>query len=183
MKWSDIGNTIGKVAPMLGTLLAPATGGASLAIGALVSSALGVENTPEAVHAELKKNPDALLKLKELEFKEEASIRQHIFDLAKIEQEKYLKAHDTYQNSNHEMADKIAMQIVKNNLPIIALLVMSNIGVVWAFEDNATLIAIASNVIGVAIGHLFNERQAIVNFFFGSSMGSKNKTKLLDKDK
>lgn len=181
MEWKDISKTIGKVAPMLGTLLAPVTGGASLAIGALVSGALGVENTPEAVEAELKNNPDALLKIKELEQKEEASIRQHIFNMAKLEQAKFDKAHTTYQSTDHKMADNIAKQIIDRNLPIIAVLVIINILVVYYLQDKASLIAIASNIIGVSIANLFNERQAIVNFFFGSSIGSKDKTKHLQK--
>lgn len=174
MEWKDVGNTIGKVAPMLGALLAPVTGGASVAIGALVSSALGVENTPEAVSKAISENPDALIKLKELEFKENDNLRQQVLELAKLENKKYDKAHETYQTKN-EMADNIASQIINRNLPIIAILVIMNVGLVYYMQDHASLIAIASNIIGVAIGNLFNERQAIVNFFFGSSMGSKQK--------
>jgi len=40
------------------------------------------------------------------------------------------------------------------------------------------LVAIVSNFIGITIGQLFNERQAVVNFFFGSSKGSKDKDKV-----
>lgn len=175
MSWSDIGKTIGKVAPMLGTLLAPATGGASLAVGALISSVLGVENEPEAIATALKNDPDAFLKLKELELKEADGLRTQVLALAKLESEKYNKAHDTYQTKN-DMADKVALQIIQRNLPIIAILVLTNVAVVHFFKDNATLIAIASNVIGISIGNLFAERQAIVNFFFGSSLGSKEKS-------
>ena len=54
---------------------------------------------------------------------------------------------------------------------------------VYFLQDNASLIAIASNIIGVAIGNLFNERQAIINFFFGSSIGSKEKDNEITKIK
>jgi len=180
MKWEDISSTIGKVAPMLGTLLAPATGGASLAIGALVSSALGVDNTPEAVEAEIKRNPEALLKIKELEQKENESLRKQVLNLAKLDQEKYLKAHDTYQ-AEHEMADTIAKRIIEKNLPYIAILVMLNLVLIYYMKTEVALLAIASNIIGITIGNLFAERQAIVNFFFGSSSSSKEKTKMLTK--
>jgi hypothetical protein len=166
---------------MLGTLLAPVTGGASLAIGALVSSALGVENTPEAVEAELKRNPEALLKIKELEQKENESLRKQVLDLAKLDQEKYIKAHDTYQ-TKHEMADTIAKRIIERNLPYIAVLVTANLALIHYMKTEVALLAIASNIIGITIGNLFAERQAIVNFFFGSSLGSKQKQKQLDKD-
>ncbi len=73
MKWSDITNVVGKAAPLIGTVLGGPAGGS---VGALVASALGVENTPEAVQAALG-NPDNLVKLKELESNE----RQHFLSM------------------------------------------------------------------------------------------------------
>lgn len=94
------------------------------------------------------------------------------------EEAKFNKSHETYQNKS-DMADGIASQIINRNLPIIAILVIINVALVYFMKENPSLIAIASNIIGVAIGNLFNERQAIVNFFFGSSIGSKEKDKLI----
>lgn len=73
MKWSDITNAVGKAAPLIGAVLGGPAGGS---VGALVASALGVENTPEAVQAALG-NPDNLVKLKELESNE----RQHFLSM------------------------------------------------------------------------------------------------------
>lgn len=73
MKWSDITNAVGKAAPLIGAVLGGPAGGS---VGALVASALGVENTPEAVQAVLG-NPDNLVKLKELESNE----RQHLLTM------------------------------------------------------------------------------------------------------
>lgn len=98
------------------------------------------------------------------------------------EEAKFNKAHQTYQNKS-DMADGIASQIINRNLPIIAILVIVNVALVYFMKDKPSLIAIASNIIGVAIGNLFNERQAIVNFFFGSSIGSKEKDKLIKVEK
>jgi len=96
------------------------------------------------------------------------------------EEAKYNKAHQTYQTKNN-MADTIAKQIIERNLPIIGLLVLINVLLVYFLKDNSTLIAIASNIIGITIGNLFAERQAIVNFFFGSSIGSKDKDKAIQR--
>lgn len=92
----------------------------------------------------------------------------------------YTTAHTTYQ-SKSDMADTIAKQIIERNLPLIGILVLVNVAILNFLHDNATLIAIASNLIGIAIGNLFNERQAIINFFFGSSLGSKIKGYALEK--
>jgi hypothetical protein len=45
-------------------------------------------------------------------------------------------------------------------------------------DGKGEVIAIVSNFIGIAIGNLFSERQSVVNFFFGSSVGSKLKDKI-----
>jgi len=64
MDWSSVKGIVSKAAPLLGTALG---GPAGAAIGGLISSALGVDNSPDAVASELKDNPDALLKLKQLQ--------------------------------------------------------------------------------------------------------------------
>lgn len=73
MNWSDIKTAVGKVAPIAGTLLG---GPAGAAVGGLISSALGVDNDPASVAAALG-NPDAVLKLKELE----SSERKHLLEM------------------------------------------------------------------------------------------------------
>ncbi|MDA0778323.1 MAG: hypothetical protein O3C19_04550 [Bacteroidetes bacterium] len=120
---------------------------------------------------QLENNPETRLKLEELAFKNKVEDNRHSEAI-------YNKAHETYQEKS-TMSDEIARQIIKRNLPIIAILVTINVGLVYFMKDEATLIAIASNIIGVTIGNLFSERQAVVNFFMGSSIGSKEKDKLL----
>lgn len=64
MNWQEVGQTIGKFAPLLGGVVG-GPGGA--AIGALVASTLGVENEPEAISLAIKNNPQAAVNLKELQ--------------------------------------------------------------------------------------------------------------------
>jgi len=77
---------------------------------------------------------------------------------------------------HHEQADKIANSVMRFNLWVVLGLVVTNIAVVHFIIDGP-LVAIASNLIGIVVGHLIAERQNVINFFFGSSMGSKNKDK------
>ena len=83
-------------------------------------------------------------------------------------------ARDMYK-VNPEQASKVAAHIMKFNLIIVFLLVIINVAAVIWLKDDAAVLAIISNFIGITLGSLLNERQAVVNFFFGSSMGSKNK--------
>jgi hypothetical protein len=64
MNWNDISALIGKSAPILGTLIG---GPAGAAVGALIASGLGVGNTPDEVSVALQTNPDAAVKLKQIE--------------------------------------------------------------------------------------------------------------------
>lgn len=111
---------------------------------------------------------------KTLTIEEVQLIKQHESDILNLDFKKFQEAHETYRKV-HNMADKIAENVIKWNLPIIFLLVIANLFIIDLFKDNAPLMAIASNIIGIAIGKLFSERQAVINFFFGSSIGSKDK--------
>ena len=64
MDWKDIAKTVGAAAPMLGTLLA---GPAGAGVGAIIASVLGVEATPSDVSQAIAVNPEAAVKLKEIE--------------------------------------------------------------------------------------------------------------------
>ena len=61
MNWSKVGDFLKNSLPVLGMAL---TGNVPGAIGSLVSSAMGVEDNPQAVMNELKNNPEAILKYK-----------------------------------------------------------------------------------------------------------------------
>ena len=73
MQWSDLKEVVGKAAPILGTLLG---GPAGAAIGGLVSAALGVDNTPDAVNTALVSDPDAAVKLKQIEADQQTKLAQ-----------------------------------------------------------------------------------------------------------
>ena len=67
MNWKDIAADVGKSAPILGTILGGPVGAAVGTVGSLIASALGVANTPDAVSQALSVNPDAAVKLAEIE--------------------------------------------------------------------------------------------------------------------
>lgn len=73
MNWKDIQNAVATVAPSLGALLGGPLGGVA---GVFVSQALGVENTPSAVDAALKKDPAAFQKLKQVELDNDFEIKK-----------------------------------------------------------------------------------------------------------
>lgn len=82
MNWKSVSKLVGKAAPLLGTALG---GPAGAAIGSMVATALGVENTPAAVAEAVKNNPEAALKLREFELQNEQHIRDHAFKVLDAE--------------------------------------------------------------------------------------------------
>lgn len=64
MRWADVTETIGKVAPAVGAALA-GPGGA--VVGHMAARALGVEASPEAVAQAVQGDPDAAAKLAQIE--------------------------------------------------------------------------------------------------------------------
>ncbi|MDB5541826.1 MAG: hypothetical protein JWQ89_3553 [Devosia sp.] len=67
MNWADIAGAVGKTAPILGALLGGPAGLALNAAGSIVASVLGVAPTPDAVSQALTINPDAAVKLAQIE--------------------------------------------------------------------------------------------------------------------
>jgi uncharacterized membrane protein len=88
-------------------------------------------------------------------------------------------ARDLYSDKN-VMADEVAKRIINWNLPIIATMVLILIACI-IYVPEKTLLALISTAIGSVTGQLLSERQNIINFFFGSSLGSKQKTEVLNK--
>lgn len=82
LEWKDIASTVGKVAPMLGTLVG---GPAGAAIGGLIASALGTTNTPDAVSQALAVNPDAAVKLAQIESDERVKLQAMVMAHADAE--------------------------------------------------------------------------------------------------
>lgn len=82
MEWKDLAATVGRVAPILGTLLGGPAGGA---IGGLIASALGTDNTPSAVSQALQVNPDAAVKLAQIEAEQKTKLAELATDQAKAE--------------------------------------------------------------------------------------------------
>lgn len=73
MDWKDIQGDIAAAAPMLGTLVG---GPAGAAIGSLIASALGASADPASVQQALKTNPDAAMKLRQIEADQATRLRE-----------------------------------------------------------------------------------------------------------
>ena len=109
MNWEDIKGAVGKIAPLVGTAIG---GPAGAAIGSMVSSALGVDNTPDAVAHALKTNPDAAIKLRQFELENEQDIRAHAFKVLDVELKDVQNARQTHKHNPMPMVICILLTIM-----------------------------------------------------------------------
>lgn len=74
--WDSVKGVIGKAAPLLGSALGPG----SAAAGALVAGLFGVENTPDAIGEAIKADPQAMVKLQQLEKEHERELQRMVIE-------------------------------------------------------------------------------------------------------
>lgn len=129
----------------------------------------GSDNETDAVEA-LKADPEKMY-----EYQMALLADKHIPDRLDLENVKDARA--MYKEGSNEMADEIAGRITKWNLPAIIGLVVIDIIAVAMLKEDPALIAVISGFVGSAVTALTVERLSVINFFFGSSKGSKDKDK------
>lgn len=171
MDWSTVGNAIAKSLPILGTVVGGPAGGA---IGTLVASALGVTATPEAVNNALINDPDAILKLRELQANTQVQLQQLYVQAQQNEMTYNLnqfQAEVSDRNSACDLAAKSPRDIVRPSIAftfvigaiIIIALIFSGVSESLLKDPTASL------TIGTVVGFWFNEMKQVMAFYFGTT--------------
>jgi len=152
------------VAPVLATAIAGPAGG--VAVGWLADK-LGVDDaTVEGVTAALTGNPDLTLKLKELDL-----------EYAKMDDQDRDSARKAYAAvATSEYATKLDKAVV----PILAL---GTVGIAFLLIGILMFKNVPTDqqqIIIFALGFITSASSQVLSFYFGSSQGSKDKTKELE---
>jgi zinc transporter ZupT len=171
MEWKDIGSLIGKTAPALGALLAPVTGGASLAIGGMIGSLLGTEPTPTAIAKAIEANPELALKLKELDIR--ISEMNHEEKMSLINDIKDARDMQKVALNQGDIFSKRFIYYFAIGITSISFLYIFLVTFVPIPKDN---VRFADTVLGFLLGIGLAQ---IFNFFYGSSKSSSDKTEHL----
>ena len=178
--WDNIKELIGTSAPVIGTLLGGPAGGA---VGGLISKVLGVDNTPEAIELALMNNPDALLKIKELETSKELAILQaelehkridvgSVIDNRKLDNEKDQMFLSDKQSARSRQTDS---EKATGKVDV-ALYVIAGVIVLAFFVSILALIFITLDkqsgtyeLLLMLFGALTTKFGTVVDYFFGAS--------------
>ena len=170
MEWSDISKVIGTAAPIVGGLIG---GPAGAGIGSAISGLLGVANKPDAVVEALKTDPDALVKIKQYEI-------DHKYDLQKVQLEAVkVDLADVQDARSRQSRHEEATGKSDVNLYVLAwTIVIGFFGLIGAMMYVA-IPAESNNIIYMLFGTLAAGFGSVMQYFFGSSRGSKEKTLML----
>lgn len=178
--WDNIKELIGTSAPVIGTLLGGPAGGA---VGGLISKVLGVDNTPEAIELALMNNPDALVKIKELETSKELAILQaelehkridvgSVIDNRKLDNEKDQMFLSDKQSARSRQTDS---EKATGKVDV-ALYVIAGVIVVAFFVSILALIFVTLDkqsgtyeLLLMLFGALTTKFGTVVDYFFGAS--------------
>jgi hypothetical protein len=169
MDWKDTIAKVANAAPMIGSLL----GAPGIAIGGivkLVASALGVEPSEEALEAEIRQNPEALLKLKEFE-------AAHRIELEKLALEaERIRLADVQSARDREI--KIVQATGKRDYSMEVLGWIITVGFfgILIVRMCVTIEYTQLESIGQLTGGLIAAFTTVVQYKYGSSKGSADKT-------
>jgi hypothetical protein len=165
MDWKDIASVVGKAAPVVGTLLG---GPAGAAVGGLISAALGTENTPDAVSAALLGNPDAIVKVQELQINAKVQLQQLAVtaEANRLLDVQSARARQS-ANPNDKTPQYLAWGVSAGFFATLGL-------VMFAHLEGA-----AQNLLLVMTGTLQTAWVAIISYYFGSSKDSAGKTQMI----
>lgn len=160
--WKKVGQKVADVAPMLGTALG---GPAGAALGAIVASTLGTANNPDEVLAKLQADPDALLRIKELEQQERDSIRSHTLAMAQAELADQQQARQVHKDHWMPAALTIALAV---------MISLISTGLFFVIVPESS-----KEVLFLIVGQLLGAFSTGVAFWLGSSRSSMDKNRLI----
>jgi len=179
MTWKDIGDFVKKGAPLLGAVLGGPAGGA---IGSLVSSAFGSDEDPAKLLSIMESDPEALSKLKDLEFKHHERLEELSIEAARVQLEEskaYLA--DTQSARQREAAVVQATGKKDVNLYVLAWVVVGGFFILTGMLMLIPELDGRTNnaMVNILFGGLVSGFATVLGYFFGSSKGSTDKTQLL----
>lgn len=183
MNWSDLKGIIGTAAPILGGLVG---GPAGAIVGKLVATGLGLspDATPDAVAGLLATNPDAYVKLQQIENDNKVQLQQL---MVTSEQNRLqaanaaLAAETADRASARDLAGKQPADYTRQILTYMMTLLM-----IWLvyeiFSGGASAVLkdpITSLTAGTLLGLVFREIGSVFAFWFGTNNEGQKQTRAI----
>lgn len=165
MKWGDLGKKLASVGlPALGTAVAGPLGGV---VGAAVAAKLGAQADPQAIAEVIDAHPSqALISLREIEARVLADQQAHEAEMLRL-------STADIQDARKNTKDDTVRRWMAG--PIVIAPVAFAIYILSAQPNDPSSLAM------FVLGFLTQQASSVLNFFFGTSIGSVKKQVQLDK--
>lgn len=181
MNWSDVGNIVGRAAPIVGTLLG---GPAGAAVGALVASALNVPSDPDSVSVALAGNPEAMVRVQELQLNarvelEKLAVQAETIRLQAAGAQYAAEAAD--RDSARQLAARQPNDVVRPVLTFVmlggSLFIVVAVLLGWALE--AIKDVNAALTVGMVVGAWLTMTKEVMGFYFGMTKESQKQNAIV----
>jgi len=181
MDWKDLAQTVGKVAPVLGSVLGGPVGAVAGAAGGLISALFGdeVAVTPEAVTEAIRNDPEAMVKLKSLE-------NEKYLLLMGWQKSQLAAALDDRKSARQRQVDvtKVTGETDNHLYGLAWINVLGFFGVMGAviyFAPKIPDSGMAATAIPMLLGGLIVSYKDIIGYFFGGQSMADDKAKIMGK--
>lgn len=169
MEWKDVGNAISKAAPILGGILGGPVGAAAGGAASLIASCFGVGGNPAEVMQAIKTDPNALIRLQELENEHKAELLR--WQTAQVEA---------------EVQDRISARqasVDGDDRARLYWLTIFLVAVIFAFHYAVFFWGVGEGIDNGMVDRLLGSMGTllgiIIAFWFGASRSSQNSERLL----
>lgn len=183
MDWKTVGSAVKKFAPILGTALGGPVGGAAGGIISVVASALGCDPEPDAVMKAIEADPEAARKLKTVEIENATELKR----IALQVDQAYLADRQDARNREVRLTESTGKRDI--NLYLLAWLFIigyfgTTVLLFWLmftgnFPEGKSLPDAGWMILGSLIATLSAGVGMVLQYFFGSSKSSQQKTQLM----
>ena len=163
MNWSELGKKVADFAPLLGSALGPVGAG----VGALISSEFGTENTPDAINSFITGNPEAQVKLRDIELTHKAQLQEIRLKTLQAELSDKQNARAAHEKSKMPAYLSVGLTL------IIMLIVFM---LFWVDVPTGS-----REVLFMLLGVVIKEWGSAMQFWFGTTRSSQDKTRLMIK--
>ena len=143
----------------------------------LVASALGVEPSEEAIAAEIQQNPEALLKLKELESTHRIELEKLLLEKERIRLQDVQNARQRQTETEKSTGKRDMNLYVLAWFGVLGYLALIIYLIAFGLPKMTVELAL---MVGNLIGIVGGKYSSIYDYFFGSSQGSAHKTATID---
>lgn len=169
--WSGFKNILAKTLPIAANAVVPGAGGI---ITGLVASVLGVENTPEALEAGLATaSPEQIIDLKKMQMDNQ----ERLLEIGMENDKSYLQDRQSARQREVDIVKSTGKKDI--NLYVLAWTIVVGFFVLIGMLMFVDLPKASIGPVNQLFGFLGAGFIGVTGYFFGSSKGSADKTKLL----